>query len=92
MFLPVCTSQASRHRRTDTHFAALVFYEYAITLSQEIKTIWQGPFNFSAALFVSNRYVLVFNAVLSLVIDLTWGNSVRATPELSLGSAILTGP
>lgn len=58
----------------DYVLAALVFYEYFITLSQEIKIIWQGPFNFSAALFVSNRYILVFNAVLSLVIDLTWGN------------------
>ncbi|KAF4611830.1 hypothetical protein D9613_004283 [Agrocybe pediades] len=35
---------------------ALIVYEYLVTLDEEVKHFWKGPFSISRALFFFNRY------------------------------------
>ena len=43
---------------------ALVFYEYAITLGQEIDMFWKRKFTGATVLFMLNRYLLVLSSTL----------------------------
>lgn len=63
---------------TDVDFPALVFYDYVITVPQEVRVVWQRSLTIPEALLILNRYIIVFNAILSVLIDLTWGDSVRS--------------
>ncbi|KAI0704463.1 hypothetical protein C8T65DRAFT_741030 [Cerioporus squamosus] len=45
----------------------LVFYEYAITLGQEVLIFWKRRFTGATALFLLNRYLLVLSSTLIVV-------------------------
>ncbi|RDX51253.1 hypothetical protein OH76DRAFT_1481548 [Lentinus brumalis] len=48
----------------------LVFYEYAITLGQEVAMFWKRKFTGATALFLLNRYLLVLSSTLVVVGEL----------------------
>ena len=65
---------------TDTPVTALVFYEYAITLGQEIDMFWKRRFTGATALFLLNRYLLVLSS--TLVVAAEGVTSVQARRSL----------
>lgn len=66
-----------RSSQANVDVLVLVFYDYIITVAQEIRVVWQQSWTFPGVLLILNRYIILFNAVLSVLIDLTWGKSVR---------------
>lgn len=51
---------------------AIVFYEYAITLDQEIEQIWNRKLSWTSALFFINRYCLVIGQIVLLLVQFGW--------------------
>ncbi|EKM48691.1 uncharacterized protein PHACADRAFT_202510 [Phanerochaete carnosa HHB-10118-sp] len=47
--------------------SALVFYDYLITLDQEVRTVWQQKFSIVSLLIVSTRWTLILQAASSLL-------------------------
>ncbi|KZT01118.1 uncharacterized protein LAESUDRAFT_664685, partial [Laetiporus sulphureus 93-53] len=45
----------------------LIFYEYALTLSTEVESVWNGGKSLVTALFLFNRYALLAVGVLDLL-------------------------
>lgn len=66
-----------RSSQANVDVLVLVFYDYIITVAQEIRVVWQQSWTFPGVLLILNRYIILFNAVLSVLIDLTWGKLVR---------------
>lgn len=50
-------------------FLALTFYEYAITFSQEIATVWRRRLTATSILLITTRWTLVLNAALSFAVS-----------------------
>ena len=50
---------------------ALVFYEYVITLQEEVETIWRRRWNAATVLFMVNRYLMVVYNAVGIVIPTT---------------------
>ncbi|KAF9549917.1 hypothetical protein CPC08DRAFT_755216 [Agrocybe pediades] len=46
--------------------ASIVFYDYVITLEQEIRLIWKGPRSFGQLLFLINRYLILAAAMVDM--------------------------
>ena len=62
-------------------YIALVFYEYIITLGEEIEIVWKKRWNAATILFIINRYLMVvYNAA---------GNVVATNAEVRLGQIYL---
>ncbi|TDL16085.1 hypothetical protein BD410DRAFT_649748 [Rickenella mellea] len=73
---------------------ALVFYEYALTVSTEISEIWKSKFNGAQALFFLTRYPYMIFTVLLCITTLSPNPSetvdVGCFPTISpLGSSCL---
>ncbi|RPD53399.1 hypothetical protein L227DRAFT_568011 [Lentinus tigrinus ALCF2SS1-6] len=45
---------------------ALVFYEYIYTIGQEVDLFWKRKFTGATALFLANRYLIMFGYILSI--------------------------
>lgn len=60
-------------------FAALLYFDYAITLPDEVRRIWGARFTGATVLFVMNRYVPMVGYVVILVslFHPPWTLSVR---------------
>lgn len=50
-------------------FLALTFYEYAITFSQEVATVWRRRLTATSILLITTRWTLVLNAALSFAVS-----------------------
>ena len=78
IFRPERTLTFCRHQ-------ALVFYEYVITLQDEIDMIWRRRWNAATVLFVVNRYLMLLYNAVGLVIPTTFKVSdhphFRLTPH-----------
>ena len=48
-------------------FAVFVFWEYAITFSDEVEMFWKRRFSGASALFFVNRYVVLSVNILNLI-------------------------
>ena len=59
---------------------ALVFYEYAITLGQEIDMFWKRRFTGATALFLLNRYLLVLSSTLVVAAEGVTSVQARRSP------------
>ena len=46
---------------------ALVFYEYAITIDQEITTVWKKKVTATSVLLITTRWVMLVNTILQLL-------------------------
>ena len=67
---------------------ALIYYDYSLTWTREVKYFWRKKFTFSTALYIACRYSLVANILYALAINnklkflrVSSSNS-RAHPEL----------
>ena len=49
---------------------ALIFFEHLITVDREIDLFWKHKFSIPAALFLTNRYLILVFSALSLVAEL----------------------
>ena len=65
---------------TDTPVTAFVFYEYAITLGQEIDMFWKRRFTGATALFLLNRYLLVLSSTLVVAAEGVTSVQARRSP------------
>ncbi|RPD73123.1 hypothetical protein L226DRAFT_614371 [Lentinus tigrinus ALCF2SS1-7] len=69
--------------------AALVAYDYIITLNQEVDLFWGGEFTAAFALFISNRYFyllyVVLGAALSRVPVEAWGGDCALLQKVFFG-------
>jgi hypothetical protein len=54
---------------------ALTFYEYIITASDEVATVWQRKINVSSAFLLSIRWTMVLSTILALVPAVSQVNS-----------------
>ena len=52
-------------------FIALVTYEYVITFTQEVSTVWRRRFTVTSFLLLSIRYILVASQVIALANGMT---------------------
>src|SRR6188768_3208769 len=49
--------------------AALLYYDYSLTWTREVKYIWGRKFTISTALYIACRYALVANVIYTLAIS-----------------------
>ncbi|THG94529.1 hypothetical protein EW026_g6961 [Hermanssonia centrifuga] len=48
---------------TGYSMAALVTYEYILTMNQEVAMIWKRKWTFATWLFIMNRYIMIALAI-----------------------------
>jgi len=48
---------------------ALLYYDYSLTWTREVKYFWRKKFTFSTALYIACRYALVANVIYILAIS-----------------------
>jgi len=48
---------------------ALLYYDYSLTWTREVKYFWRKKFTFSTALYIACRYALVANIIYTLAIN-----------------------
>ncbi|KAI0337379.1 hypothetical protein BDW22DRAFT_1364146 [Trametopsis cervina] len=60
----------------------LFFYDYLLTLPQEIKCVWQRPKHGAAVLFFLNRYVAFFNRLIILVQAISWSGETEPHADM----------
>ncbi|GJE94523.1 hypothetical protein PsYK624_106930 [Phanerochaete sordida] len=60
---------------TSAALSALVGYEYLITISQEVDSVWRRQFSLTSVLLISTRWVMLVNQIFQ------W---LPASPHLSL--------
>ena len=53
----------------DAHSSALFFYDYALTIPQEVNLFWRGGFSGATVLFLSNRYLHVLHYILVNMVE-----------------------
>ncbi|KZS99880.1 uncharacterized protein LAESUDRAFT_667427, partial [Laetiporus sulphureus 93-53] len=51
---------------------AAICYEHLNTLSDEVHLLWRGKLNISTAIFLANRYLLLFMAAAFILNSLVW--------------------
>ncbi|KZV72110.1 hypothetical protein PENSPDRAFT_370860 [Peniophora sp. CONT] len=56
----------------------ILYYDFCLTLSQEVAHIWSGPFSRPALLFFLNRYPMLLGNVVFIIFDIA---GMRVTPE-----------
>ncbi|KAH9939942.1 hypothetical protein B0H21DRAFT_755571 [Amylocystis lapponica] len=59
----------------------LLFYDYAVTFSREVKCIWGRKFTLATVLFLLNRYLTILNRILMVVDMLPWQSLPQATAD-----------
>ena len=52
--------------------SAIVMYEHAITLGQEIEHIWKRKLSWMSAIYFVNRYGLFFGEIALLLMQFDW--------------------
>jgi hypothetical protein len=52
----------SARKKKDMQLIALVFYEYIITISDEVRTVWQRKPSIASVFLLSVRWNMVVNA------------------------------
>ena len=50
------------------NYLALTIYEYAITLPQEVNTVWQRKWTIASVLLISTRWILLAMAITRLLL------------------------
>ena len=67
------------HNADSRTLPVLIIFEHLITADREIDLFWKHKFSVPAALFLTNRYLILVNSVLLLVapFDLSVGAEVR---------------
>lgn len=63
----------------------LLYYDFALTFSQEIVHIWPHPLSRPALLFLLNRYPMMFGSVAFILLDVA---GMRVTPKVRVASEI----
>jgi len=66
----------------------LLFYDYVVTFSREIRCIWGRKFTWATVLFVLNRYLTLLNRILMIVDMLPWQNFPQATADKTCESVL----
>lgn len=62
---------------------ALLYYDFMITISDEVEYIWKRKFTGATALFCINRYVTLLVQTLSVIASLlTWQTQTNDSPSL----------
>ncbi|KZT08759.1 uncharacterized protein LAESUDRAFT_648827, partial [Laetiporus sulphureus 93-53] len=51
--------------------SALIFFEYIVTFSEEVRVIWGARFTTVSVIFAFNRYLLMIQGI-SFALDLVW--------------------
>ena len=67
-----CEFKFLRSLAHHSQIAAIVFYEYAITVGQEIEHIWGRKLSWTTLLFFLNRYLLVTGQIVLLLVQFGW--------------------
>lgn len=67
--------------------SALVFFEYFITLRQEVDNVWRRKLSAASLLFILNRYAILGTAILSVYG--TWNSAHEASNHRSILSSLL---
>ncbi|KAI0339322.1 hypothetical protein BDW22DRAFT_1361857 [Trametopsis cervina] len=62
--------------------STLFFYDYLLTLPQEIKCVWQRPKHGAAVLFFAIRYVTFFNRLIQLVQTISWSGETKDNADM----------
>ncbi|KAI0323971.1 hypothetical protein GY45DRAFT_1332051 [Cubamyces sp. BRFM 1775] len=57
--------------------ATLIFYEYGITINQEVRLIWRRKVTGASVLFVVNRYIMIMDNIITLASFPAMSNRVR---------------
>lgn len=57
-----------------------MIYDYAITLSDEVETVWRRKLTLTSVLLISTRWAMLVNAAL-----LVWGTPQRVSRATDLG-------
>ena len=65
---------------------ALLYYDYSLTWTREVKYFWRRKFTLSTALYIACRYALVANVIYTLAIS----NRLKTLRVGNLNSQILT--
>ncbi|KAI0344491.1 hypothetical protein BDW22DRAFT_1427190 [Trametopsis cervina] len=70
--------------------AAWFFYEYVITMEQEIKFIWKWRWTGMTALFMVNRYTALITAAIYAIPLINYQRSVRECCEVGIDVLVVT--
>ena len=66
-----CYSATLAFVLTRPHMAALVFYEYAITIGLEVQQIWSREVSVATVLFILTRYITLLDSLFAVIPVLT---------------------
>ena len=79
-----------RHNPDSLTLTVLIFFEHLITTDSEIDLFWKHKFSVPAAVFLTNRYIiLVFSALnLEAAFDIFMSAEVSQTPMPAIPSAL----
>ena len=72
-------------RTLRVHFLAAIVFDHIITMGREIELFWKRKFSGVAALFLTNRYLIIVDYTLILAIRLNTG----WTDQVSLNKSII---
>ncbi len=50
----------------------LIWYDYVLTLDQEIQQMWRNQFSGIALLFYVNRYALLLDSIILVLMQFRW--------------------
>ena len=56
-----------------THSVAVFYYDYLLTLADEIRLVWQRPFRMASFLYIIIRYGTILTTVLNIVTQIPPG-------------------
>ena len=79
------------HNADSRNLPVLIFYEHLITADREIDLFWKRKFSGAAALFLTNRYLILVYSALSLVASFDTSVGAEVSQGLRLNPAIPCG-
>ena len=78
-----CVAKSLSLRCYLTTFLVLIFFEYLITLDQEVKLFWRNKLTGAVALFFANRYITITYTMYFMLTNMIPATSANAQVSLS---------
>lgn len=66
---------------THSSFQPFFFYDFSITVNDEIRCIWKRKFSGATFLFLANRYVGLLYRLVTLFLLLSWSTKARGSAD-----------
>ena len=80
-----CVAKSLALRRYLTTFLVLIFFEYLITVDQEVTLFWGKRLTGAVTLFFANRYTTIIYTIYYILLTLV--PAIVKTPQVSVYSS-----